>query len=358
MDIVVFNGAESPVLDINRYYAAPIVDAAPEAVAAVRRDVLARTVAFVQDARNGVAGAHVIDGFTNKLWGATALPSAPGAYAFSRHLSVKRMSPTDAVGTRWLGPSGRTAAFAPVGSVLFPELSLTALVPERFLSDLRPGTRGDGGASVALTAFTLDPERSAAGAALAPDEARRALTRSVLRALAAYVGKGVESVTFYEANARTDLAVAGAPMGGETLLALQRFLREFDGPALEESDRRSVKLLRVGDCSGARQFEGDGSAAHPPLLDRDVVAFFPFQKARGSFVIPVYVMTRDVTSPYAERPFSLAIEGVHGVSATVSALDPITGQETPVEVERRSSAGLQVTMALTDAPRLLRIDER
>ena len=43
---------------------------------------------------------------------------------------------------------------------------------------------------------------------------------------------------------------------------------------------RSLPLLHIGDYAGNTQFEGDGTADHPPLYNRDVLAFLPFQVNR------------------------------------------------------------------------------
>ena len=61
---------------------------------------------------------------------------------------------------------------------------------------------------------------------------------------------------------------------------------------------RQVSLIEIGDYAGKRQFEGDGTAAHPPLYNRDVLAFLPFQVTPKRFVIPVYVMTTNLAKVY------------------------------------------------------------
>jgi hypothetical protein len=119
------------------------------------------------------------------------------------------------------------------------------------------------------------------------------------------------------------------------------------------------------------QFAGDGTAAHPPLYDRDVVAFFPFQADSHRFVIPAYVMTRDMAKLYAPdasvsdvtrydlppENYRLTIGGLHAKRLSVHALDPITGAAVPVRVVSATTRAVVVQVALTDYPRLLVISD-
>ena len=69
-----------------------------------------------------------------------------------------------------------------------------------------------------------------------------------------------------------------------------------------------MSLLDVSDDHDRRQFAGDGSAAHPPLYDRDVVGFFPYQIDEDSYLIPAYVMTRSLAKPYRPARFRLTVK--------------------------------------------------
>jgi hypothetical protein len=132
---------------------------------------------------------------------------------------------------------------------------------------------------------------------------------------------------------------------------------------------RTLSLDSLTDYSGGMQFEGNGSAAYPPLFDREVFGFFPFQVNAHRFVVPVYVMTRNVVKNYSSgsasptrfdmppERYRLAISGVVGTGAEVSATDPLTGGSVPVEVVSRSSTGVVVELGVTDSPRLITIQE-
>jgi hypothetical protein len=127
----------------------------------------------------------------------------------------------------------------------------------------------------------------------------------------------------------------------------------------------------VSGCDGGVQFTGDGTNAHPPLRNQDVVAFFPFQVDLGRFVIPVYVMTRDLgrihqprlgpTDPrrfdMPEERYRLTIVGVDGQRVTVRAREGASAQSVPVVVSSREADRLTVEMPLTDGVRLLELQE-
>ena len=82
--------------------------------------------------------------------------------------------------------------------------------------------------------------------------------------------------------------------------AVRRLAASLAG-AQPPSRHASLSLEEVGDYEASRQFAGDGTTAHPSLFDRDVVGFFPYQVNEGRFVIPTYVMTRNVAKLY-RRP--------------------------------------------------------
>src|SRR6185312_10307438 len=166
------------------------------------------------------------------------------------------------------------------------------------------------------------------------------------RSLVAYVNKGVTAIDFFAASAgdlslvdpgffkaagaRT-AAYPGDAAGGETMAAVRRLSEALAGAEPLVTTRR-LALRELTDFSGNAQFEGNGTAAYPPLYNREVLAFLPFQVTRRRFVIPVYVMTRNVTADLAAEPYRLAIGGIDGEGAEVTASDPLTGETVPVEV--------------------------
>ena len=135
-------------------------------------------------------------------------------------------------------------------------------------------------------------------------------------------------------------------------------------PALILATTRKITLDQISDTHDHFQFAGDGTPAHPPLYDRDVFAFLPFQVNARTFVIPYYVMTRDVTHVYnpaatgghqydmpAEN-FTLTIGGLHGRGAPCDGLRPA---ERPARHHPKQSAGTPALLLCASPPWITRI---
>ena len=136
---------------------------------------------------------------------------------------------------------------------------------------------------------------------------------------------------------------------------------------------RSLQVTSISDTHDHYQFAGDGTALHPPLYDRDTLAILPFQVNAGRFVIPYYVMTRDVTQSLIPEPFTIGLKGVNAGSVRVSAYDPLNDRPIPVMVNRgiaamvkrglpvmvNNNAGglIAVTVNAADYPYLLIVDD-
>jgi hypothetical protein len=234
-------------------------------------------------------------------------------------------------------------------------------------------THPSGGAPPQLwiTEFNIDPGEGLPRHRGSPTAVERHLqAKSALRALVAFVGAGARALYYFAArDPHFGLIDPKKPGGGETIGAVARLVSGFRG-AIPVGRTRPLELLEIGDFSEARQFDGDGTTAHPPLYDRDVLAFFPFELARGRYVIGTYVMTRDVAHRYAagaDRPaafdlqprrFRLTIGGLGGCDVRVAMSDPLIATKPAVHVVSCTSRALTVEVALTDSPRLLRIERR
>jgi hypothetical protein len=117
-----------------------------------------------------------------------------------------------------------------------------------------------------------------------------------------------------------------------------------------------LRLLEIGDYAERKQWAGDGTPGHPPLYDRDVVAFLPFQLDDGRFVVATYVMTRNVASSLPAEPFAFAIGGLGSCAVSIRGSDPLSGAPVPVKKVSCSARRLVVRVPLTDSPRLLHVD--
>jgi hypothetical protein len=195
--------------------------------------------------------------------------------------------------------------------------------------------------------------------------------KATLRTLAAYVNKGVSRMYFYAvSNGQWSMVDPSQPNGGPTMTAVKNFISAFAGPSTFTTPR-SLTLNAIADQGNWTQFAGDGTAAHPPLYNRQVVAFFPFQVSNNKFVVPAYVMTRNMDTLYnpsapstdvtrfdlPPQTYRLSVGGLNTASLTVTATDPMTGSSVPVTVTPTSSTTADLQLPLSDYPRLITIQD-
>lgn len=410
-DVEVSNEANlnSAFWDVNRYYEP---DPFPGRVA--EEDILRRTVSWIKDPAHGLSGVRIGSGFSSQRPWDSAATSPVGLDALDRHDYPRylRFPSSQLTGNRPIDALGNVSGwniggwrdqFAPTYDTFLPEYSLNAITTESIVRDTAPITTN----IIDLKGRSTPHGRNVTNAAGAPVEfwmteinvetaAAKALTslsytdeeylraKAALRTLTSYVNKGVTQVDFYG---------AGTP---EWTLLGQEFWRKLaadgqypgdttGGPALDGIRRitsalgrdqvtvpRKLTLASIGDYAGRKQFDGDGSTARPTFYDRDALAFLPFQASDSRFVVPVYVMTRNMAkvqkpgAPSSDptrfdlpaETYQLTIGGTNAKTAKVSATDPLTGASVPVDVVRRTDSGwLVVELPVTDTPRLLTIDD-
>jgi len=144
------------------------------------------------------------------------------------------------------------------------------------------------------------------------------------------------------------------------LLAVRRIAdRMRDGLDANLHQTRALELVSIEDSHGAKQFEGDPNdpRAHPPLFDRDVLAVLPFQVNARKFVIPYYVVTRDIRRDLAEEKFTVVIKGLAGKGAKLCAYDPVLDRRRDVRVVSDEEGLLKLELTAVDYPVLLEVEE-
>jgi hypothetical protein len=412
-DVEVWNelGFGSRFLSINAYYR-PAVEWRKTGNESA---LLSRTIAYLRDPANGVEGVGIGNGFANQSPWPNGSESPLGLTAIDKHPYAGLDSfPADAQinGNRPLNGLGEPAGwqdeakqfhetFTPTYDSFFPERPLSGVHTESLVHDLAPQPSTFGGAThgrythppggdppqIWVTEVNLGPGSGPIPRAeLSAGDIRHIESKNVLRYLTSYVNKGVSAIDFYAANAgelslvdqaffnavKANLSTfPGDALGGETTDAVRRLTASLQG-AEPIASPRSLSLRELTDYSSNVQFDGNGTAAYPPLYNREVFGFFPFQVDPHRFVIPLYVMTRDVAKVYRPEapgtdptrfdlpaePYRLAIGGVDGSGAQVSATDPLSGEAVPVEVISSSEDEIVVQMPVTDSPRLLTIQEQ
>jgi hypothetical protein len=408
-------------LDINTYYNPPIDDGQGDATAAI----LKRTVAYLRDPAHGVSGIGIGNGFASQRpWdagstsplGLTAIDKHPYLYSGMRRfpdtVQVDETRPLDAQGNvdGWQDAQGDWHEnFTPSYDSFEPEYYLTAtqkmqryygfpIQMDSLIRDMSPittllngtphgrNTAPAGGSppGMWITEMNIDPVTADPAAGFTAGDRLHFQAKMALRTLASFVNKGASAVDFYAVKAGNLALVSdsffnslqqtgsypGDGAGGEVMDSVRRLIGAFSG-ATSIASPRSLSLQQIGDYAGHAQFAGDGTAAHPTLYNRDVVAFLPFQVTSSRFVIPVYVMTTDMGKIYKPsapttdptrfdmppESYRLTIGGVKGSGAKVSATDPLTGSTVPVKVVSRGTSQVALELGVTDSPRLLTIQE-
>jgi len=417
-DIEVWNelGFGSDFLDARTYY-----DPAPDTgTGDTKRAILDRTVAWIRDPAHGLSGVGIGSGFASQTPFAAGSTSPVGLTAIDKHPYQNMMRfpgmqlsanqpPLDARGQLdgdLIGDDTWADRYTPSYEAYFPEYSLSAIQAETLVRDMSPistpiggvlhgrDTHPAGGSApqVWITETGMDVTRPESAdpnppdppaAYMGPADIAHLRAKATLRAAVAFVNKGVSAIDFYAAKDpnwalipssffdQVDAAGGAYPgdnAGGETMAAMRRMMARLAGP--DQVSGRQLSLQAISDSQNQIQFAGDGTSAHPNLYNRDVLAFLPFQVTDNRFVIPTYIMTRNIAELY--RPdaptsdpsrydlppadYQLTIGGVDGSMASVSAYDPLTDASTPVTVVARAPNHLVIEMPLTDSPRLLELD--
>jgi hypothetical protein len=402
----------SEFLNSDFYYGA---DAAKKADGqAIRNALLQATVAYVRSPASGLTPAvGITNGFASQVpfpsganapIGLTALSKHPYVTlrAFPEAYKVSALRPLNALGlsdTKPLEQSPFTPLFIPTYHSLLPEYTLTATSTETLIRDLAPVTNDiygfphgrevgpPGGVPLQkwVTEYNLDVPREEAASLSSADKAHFH-AKALLRSLVAMVSKGISREYFFaaaggslslvpeafysavEANPGT---YPGDGLGGEILGGFHNLLSHLQGPG-PTGAARQLTLLSIAQEGEHAQFTGDGTAAHPTLYDREVLAVFPYQTSPTKFVIPVYVMTRNLMTLYdpiapasditrfdlPNETFRITLGNLPETAGApaVSAYDPLHDAATPARLLSRSGNTATFEVAATDYPRLLSLD--
>jgi hypothetical protein len=395
-----------------------------EGVSAATREItkalLDETVAYVRNPANGIGpGVGISDGFASQTPFPSGADAPLGLTALSKHLydgaktfpaadQERSLIPLNAVGERDTLQDSFAPLFVPHYQSLFPEYYLAATQTETIVRDLAPMTTDvyglphgrnvgpPGGAplqkwmteyNLSLNAATVvgPDESTPAQASLTPADKAHFQAKALLRSLVAMINKGMTREYFYAAAGHALALVPpsfyaalqahpetypGDALGGETMSGFRNMLAQFQGPG-PGTDLRQLSLLAIAQDGDHAQFTGDGTAAHPSLYDREVLAVLPFQSSPTRFVIPVYVMTRDLLTLYEpdaptsdihrfdlpDETFRITLGNLPETATppTISAYDPLRNETNPAKLVAQAGHTATVEMAATDYPRILTI---
>jgi hypothetical protein len=239
-----------------------------------------------------------------------------------------------------------------------------ALAPSRSQTHNPPGTRylnhyitetGDDPAQLGVTG-----NRS---------EAQFLKSKAVLRDYSFWLDKGIDQFDWFSAfssnkdDSGFNLLAVGSDSGGNPRTQQSRTVGHFASQfaaAVQPSKPRSlgvqVRDITANDNTpGYQVFPADPTTGEPALNYRTQFQFLPFQVTNSKFVIPVYVMSWNLTHPPPPMKFRLDITGVNGRVASVGYYDPITNRSQPVTVVSRHGSGIVLDIQAVDYPRTLSI---
>ncbi|WP_373541478.1 hypothetical protein [Chamaesiphon sp.] len=378
----------SKFLSINNYYSPALATYDEESI---WRNLVTATADHAIANPRQFAGVKFSDGFANTIPWPAASTQPVRISAISKHPYANRKNfPKDEQRGEKIDALGKPTDFIPTYSAMFPEYYATALQTETLLRDAAPLTNeiygvwhGRYARQVKGRVIPTDVWITETG--FAPDE--HGVTEP-FRALALKAKTTARYYTFYLNKGVTKLYLYSAASGDLGLGIVQdNFLeyarthsvypkndRAYVSPALQITSRivrqmkqnldpnltktRQLQLDSISDPHNQIQFRGDGTAAHPHLYNRDVFAFLPYQVNSHRFVVPYYVMTRDVTKNLSPAKFAIQISNLRVQGAAVSVYDPLHDRLVPIEIERRGSNFLNLTLSATDYPYLLIIQEQ
>lgn len=360
------------------------------------KNLVTETIAYVKAHSEDFEGVSFTNGFGNTIpWTASSEQPARIAaiskhpYSTRRKYFPKNNSKGKPVNALY-EVEGKSA-FSPTYSTFFPEYSATAIQTETIIRDIGPITtkihskkhgrnarviNGDVVPTpVWITEVNTNPKLD--DPKITAERALAIKAKTTARLFSFFLNKGVTRLYLYSA----------ARGNKEWGIVKQNFLNyasrseaiypeddtSYTSPALATLDRivtkmsdqvdlkltktRQLEIVSIGDTHNHFQFAGDGTEAHPKLYDRDVFAFLPFQANARRFVIPYYVMTRDVMEALQPEEFTVKIKGLRGSNAVVIAYDPVKDRTLPARVQESELNSLTVLLTATDYPYLLIVQE-
>jgi len=380
----------SSFLSINNYYEPKLVEYKEESI----WENLVRETADLADRHpDQFRGVTLVDGFRNTIPWPSASREPARVGALSAHPYPQRKvypadEPEGSVLDAQFAEHG--PKFTPAYSALFPEYYATALQTETIIRDMAPITtsiygvphgrnaRLIGGKIAScplwLTEIGLHPQENGVAER---DAALRLKAKATARDACFFPAKGVERIYFFSAlggdtgyglvsDRFAEYARTGKPYPADEAAYVSRALRTLKNIVAKmrvEVDpdlvtTRQLNLASIADTHDHYQFRGDGSVRHPHLRNRDVFVFLPFQANRRRFVVPYYVMTRDIRKGLAPERFTVNIRGMDGRGATVTSYDPIDDRAVSLDVKSATADELILELEAADYPYLLTIQEQ
>jgi hypothetical protein len=359
----------SNFLEINRYYQPPLVAGAPDFLreGGAAWELARRTVTAVKREH---PEARCIWGFSNTTFFHTAIEGMPaGMDGQSYHpygADTRRLPEREYNKGR---PELNVEGYTPTVEIRMPEgWAHTFLQTESLMRLLEPRSRERRPPGVSRFLHFMTEHGVGPSSTGVRDEkgAWELKAKCALRSFSLWLNKGIDTLHYFSAYDKDRLGMGLLPVNLPTLpanasfdevatlpmRAVRNLTKAFAGSApLPATTNLSVDVVALG--PQGKNFEGD--ATHPPLWQRNCFAFLPFQVDSKTFVIVTYVMSWDVTRPFDEARYRLAIGGFNAPAREVTLYDPLRDETIPVRRLDRGGNQLEVEIPTTDTPRLLTI---
>ncbi len=382
----------SNFLYINKYYDQPLYEYNQDDI---WRNLVAKTAEYVDAHPQAFEGVLFSNGFANTIPWPASSEQPERINAISKHPYASRKHyPRDEYHTTPVNAvfqSEEKGAFSPPNySAFFPEYYGTALQTETLVRDMGPlpseiyGTQHGPKArvrngvviptSVWITEVNINPGED--DSSITVERALAVKAKTTARYFCFFLNKGANQLFLYDTTGGDkgygivrqkflDYASQPTVYPADDDAYTSPALRTLGHIVAKMSDKadpylattRQLEVVSISDNHDHFQFAGDGTQSHPNLYNRDVFAFLPFQANAQRFVIPYYVMTRDVMQDLVPEQYTIQIQGLQGEGALVTAYDPINDKIIPVTIMGCDQNSLSLQLTATDYPYLLTIQE-
>lgn len=206
--------------------------------------------------------------------------------------------------------------------------------------------------------------------------------KATLRMYTFWIGKGMDSIDIYAAYSSAGSNHFGImttpPLGSNGKVDISKFTYDgLNSPTLQamahmtsrfrsgvqtmtQSETRQLSVDSQVYSYGDNQpniFDGD--ATHPALAMREALTILPFQVNSHRFVVPIYVMTKNVLNPLGNMGFTFTLRGLQnaGHNLSVSYYDPVQDKQVTLDAISQDDTSVTVSLPASDYPRLLEIQE-
>ncbi|MEM8828043.1 MAG: hypothetical protein AAGE96_01635 [Cyanobacteria bacterium P01_G01_bin.19] len=380
---------DSNFLDINKYYEEEISKYRKQEV---WQDIVVKTVDYIEAHPLDFSGVKVSNGFSNTTpWpAASQMPARVVALNKHPYRSRKEFPEQEYDGSQALDAFGNETTFTPTYSIWFPEYFATFLQTETILRDMAPFPSEFGGAihgrnvrkidgevvpmTIWLTEVNIHPGEDDFN--IGDTEALKLKAKAAMRYFCFYLNKGAERVYLYNAiGENTGYGIVQANFAkysaesesypepdqkyvSPALLTTSRIVQQMkDGLDPDLVDVRQLEILSIKEQHNNFQFEGDGSKKHPNLYNREVFTFLPYQLSDRKFVIPYYVMTRDIKEDLDAENYKLTIKGFNSNNLNLEVYDPFEDKYISNVSFKQNGDKVTVDLETKDYPRLLIAEE-